>query len=175
MSSVTVGVHPHQVGQTTEPVKLLNYSWKQAEGQTFSDTEVTRKFLSWDDAIKRAQEEAFKALQQKSMVEPWLVGPTATQCQDASFESVTLEDVDTVSLRSQLKFVRDIRVHPFEELPEGGGESVGAFANRQAVRRYTQKVEHKRQRARELRKVKRKREMGTDKEKGSPALKPKKR
>jgi len=174
MSVIHRGLDPHDTPSLTpkkgqiQPIKLLSYSWKKS---SLDEPDPSHKFHSWDDAIKRAQEEAFKALQQKSMVQPWIDGPMATHCPKSSFVSkddgsTTSEvEADTISLRNQLKIVRDVRMHPFDELPDGNGESIGAFANRHAVLRYTQKVESKRQRARELRRVKRKREMGTGKDK----------
>lgn len=52
-------------------------------------------------------------------------------------------------LRLQLKVVRDLRHTPYDRLTNG--ETIGAFAHHQAIRRYTSKVCHKRERAREMR------------------------
>jgi hypothetical protein len=56
-------------------------------------------------------------------------------------------------LRLSLKIVRDPTKTAFDVLPSG--ETIGEFANRHAVERYTRKVENKRERARESRRKKR--------------------
>jgi hypothetical protein len=58
------------------------------------------------------------------------------------------------NLRGSLKIVRDPSKTAFDFLPTG--ETLGAFANRHAVDRYSRKVESKRERARETRRRKRK-------------------
>ena len=57
-------------------------------------------------------------------------------------------------LRISLKWVRDPTKNAFDSLPSG--ESIGNFANRYAVERYTRKIETKRERAKECRRQKRK-------------------
>lgn len=58
------------------------------------------------------------------------------------------------NLRSSLKIVRDPGKTAYDVLPTG--ETLGSFANRNAVERYARKVESKRERARETRRKKRK-------------------
>jgi len=60
----------------------------------------------------------------------------------------------TSNLRGSLKIVRDPSKTAYDFLPNG--ETLGAFANRHAVDRYSRKVESKRERARETRRRKRK-------------------
>jgi hypothetical protein len=60
-----------------------------------------------------------------------------------------------IEIRVCLKIVRDISKTAFDLLPSG--ETIGEFANRYAVERYTRKIESKRERARECRKIKRNR------------------
>lgn len=60
----------------------------------------------------------------------------------------------SANLRTSLKIVRDPTKNAFDILPTG--ETIGAFANRQAIERYARKVESKRERARETRRQKRK-------------------
>jgi hypothetical protein len=64
----------------------------------------------------------------------------------------TLNDMSS-NLRGSLKIVRDPSKNAFDILPTG--ETLGAFANKHAVARYSRKVENKRERARETRKKKR--------------------
>jgi hypothetical protein len=61
----------------------------------------------------------------------------------------------TADLRCSLKTLRDPSKTAFDLLPSG--ETIGSFANRCAVERYTRKIESKRERARETRRRKRKR------------------
>ena len=57
-------------------------------------------------------------------------------------------------LRISLKLVRDPNKNAFDFLPSG--ETIGEFANRYAVERYTGKLETKREQAKESRRQKRK-------------------
>lgn len=56
--------------------------------------------------------------------------------------------------RGLLKIVRDPDKNAFDTLPNG--ETIGGFANKYALERYSRKVESKRERARETRRLKRK-------------------
>jgi hypothetical protein len=60
----------------------------------------------------------------------------------------------TAHLRCALKIVRDPTKNAYDHL--SSGETIGNFANIYAVERYRRKVESKRERARETRKLKRK-------------------
>ena len=60
------------------------------------------------------------------------------------------DDVASANLRAALKIVRDPTKSAFDYLPTG--ETIGAFANRHAIARYSRKIENKRERARESRK-----------------------
>lgn len=71
---------------------------------------------------------------------------------------------DLCSLRATLKIVRDSNKTAYDLLPSG--ETIGSFANRQAVERHLRKVENKRERARESRRRKRSRE--AEKKNASP-------
>jgi hypothetical protein len=62
--------------------------------------------------------------------------------------------VSNVNLRQSLKIIRDPSKNAFDMLPSG--ETIGTFANRHAIDRYSRKVENKRERAREIRLKKRK-------------------
>lgn len=61
---------------------------------------------------------------------------------------------NSANLRFALKIVRDPSKTAFDKL--SSGDSLGTFANLYALRRYARKVEAKRDRARETRKLKRK-------------------
>ena len=60
---------------------------------------------------------------------------------------------DNANVRTNLKVIRDPSKTPYDTLPDGI-TSIGEYANYQAVRRYTKKVENKRIRAKEDRKRK---------------------
>lgn len=64
------------------------------------------------------------------------------------------EEYDTTNLRISLKIVRDPTKNAYDLLPSG--ETIGAFANKHALARYARKIENKRERAREIRKKKKK-------------------
>lgn len=64
------------------------------------------------------------------------------------------EDYEGAKLRVSLKIVRDPTKTAYDVLPSG--ETIGAFANKHAVARYARKIENKRERAREIRKKKKK-------------------
>ena len=57
---------------------------------------------------------------------------------------------DSAKLRCCLKIVRDPTKTAYDVLPTG--ETIGSFANKEAVDRYIRKIKSKRQRARESRK-----------------------
>lgn len=76
-----------------------------------------------------------------------------SRCPSPSDSVHSHADADS-NLRSSLKIVRDPSKTAYDFLPSG--ESLGAFANRHAVERYSRKVESKRERARETRRRKRK-------------------
>jgi len=59
-----------------------------------------------------------------------------------------MKEPSPVNVRSMLKIVRNERFTCFDQLPTG--ETVGAFANREAVRWYTRKLEGKRGKKRKL-------------------------
>ena len=64
------------------------------------------------------------------------------------------DEQSSANLRCFLKIVRDASKTAFDLLPSG--ETLGAFANKHAVARYSRKIENKRERARESRRFKRK-------------------
>lgn len=66
---------------------------------------------------------------------------------------MTRRMLTTAHLRGSLKIVRDTSKTAYDSLPTG--ETIGEFANRYALQRYSRKVESKRERARETRKQKR--------------------
>lgn len=79
-----------------------------------------------------------------------------TESKEVSFDTNSDDEMgDNMSsnLRGSLKIIRDPTKTAFDILPTG--ESLGAFANKHAVDRYSRKVENKRERARETRKKKR--------------------
>jgi hypothetical protein len=72
------------------------------------------------------------------------------------------------SLRHTLKIIRDSVKNAFDILPSG--ETLGAFANKQAVECYARKIERKRERARETRQKKKQLKKGRKKEQHGRAL-----
>ena len=59
-----------------------------------------------------------------------------------------------LKIRTYLKSIRNLKNTPYDTLPTG--ESIGSFANKHAVFKYSKKIESKRERARETRRKKRK-------------------
>ena len=128
---------------------------KKAKTQPLKDDHVSRSWgehhvsRPWREDSQRGSE----PLQDSHVSRPWREDSQRGSDSDEEEEEGEGEH-DTTNLRISLKIVRDPTKTAYDLLPSG--ETIGAFANKHALARYARKIENKRERAREIRKKKKK-------------------